>query len=279
MAPGTKVILKNSAVWNISSPKYPNQPETVGQIMQFTVTGNKGGEAKTLPAQLNPTLEGNYPNLPAPIKTRILTITEDITTLGPAMPMSMYLDGQDWTAPISETPELGSTEDWVIVNTFDSHNIHLHLVQFQVVSRQSYNVTAYWKDWTALNGEPPLNHTTVNVNSLEPYLIGDPTLPTASEEGWKDTLIVFSRQITVIRVRFAPQDGSTYSFDATSGPGYVWHCHIIEHEDMSMMRPYIVTQSTINAISTPLALGAAAIIISVAIIAVSYKFFRKRTKT
>lgn len=261
------------------SPKYPNQPETVGQIMQFTVTGNKGGEAKTLPAQLNPTLEGNYPNLPAPIKTRILTITEDITTLGPAMPMSMYLDGQDWTAPISETPELGSTEDWVIVNTFDSHNIHLHLVQFQVVSRQSYNVTAYWKDWTALNGEPPLNHTTVNVNSLEPYLIGDPTLPTASEEGWKDTLIVFSRQITVIRVRFAPQDGSTYSFDATSGPGYVWHCHIIEHEDMSMMRPYIVTQSTINAISTPLSLGAAAIIISVAIIAVSYKFFRKRTKT
>ena len=279
LAPGTKVILKNNALWNTSSPKYPNQPDTVGQIMQFTVTGNKGEGSKTLPSQLNPTLEGNYPNLPAATKTRILTITEDITTLGPAMPMKMYLDGQEWTAPISETPQVGSTEDWVIVNTFDSHNVHLHLVQFQVVSRQNYNVTAYWKDWTALNGEPPLNHTTVNVKSLEPYLIGQPTLPTASEQGWKDTLLVYSRQITIIRVRFAPQDGSAYTFDPTSGPGYVWHCHILEHEDMSMMRPYVLTQSNVNTISTVAVVAAVAVIISIGVIGVSYKLYRNRAKT
>jgi spore coat protein A, manganese oxidase len=278
LAPGTKVILKNNALWNTSSPKYPNQPETVGQIMQFTVTGNKSAESKALPTLLNPTLEGNYPNLPAATKTRILTITEDITTIGPAMPMSMYLDGQDWTAPVSETPEVGSTEDWVFVNTFDSHNIHWHLVQFQLVSRQSYNVTAYWKDWTALNGEPPLNHSTVNVESLEPYLIGQPTLPTASEEGWKDTLLVYSRQITIIRVRFLPQDGSAYPFDPTTGPGYVWHCHIMEHEDMSMMRPMIITQSPINAVSTA-ATVAIAIAISAVAVFVGYKLYRNRAKT
>jgi spore coat protein A, manganese oxidase len=277
LAPGTKVILKNNALWNTSSPKYPNQIETIGQVMQFTVTDNKGAGPQSLPSKLNPTLEGNYPNLPAPIKTRTLTITEDITTLGPAMPMKMYLDGQEWTAPISETPELGSTEDWVIVNTFDSHNIHLHLVQFQLVSRQSYNVTAYWKDWTALNGEPPLNHTTINVKSLEPYLIGKPTLPTASEQGWQDTIIVYSRQITTIRVRFTSQDGSAYPFDATAGPGYVWHCHILEHEDMSMMRPYIVTQSPINAVSLVVTLGVTATI-SVAVILVGYRLFRNRAK-
>jgi FtsP/CotA-like multicopper oxidase with cupredoxin domain len=47
----------------------------------------------------------------------------------------------------------------------------------------------------------------------------------------------------VIKVRFAPIDGSEeYPFDATYGPGYVWHCHILDHEDNEMMRPYIVTR-------------------------------------
>ena len=156
--------------------------------------------------------------------------------------MDLYLDGQRWAAPVSETPELGTTEDWVFVNTFDTHNMHLHLVQFQLVSRQRFNLSAYWADWIALNGMPPLNQSTKNVPSLEPYLIGEPTPPQPYEQGWKDTVIVYSQQITVIRVRFAQQDGSDFPFDATTGPGYVWHCHILEHEDNEMMRPYIITQ-------------------------------------
>ena len=56
--------------------------------------------------------------------------------------------------------------------------------------------------------------------------------------------IVYSRQVTVIRVRFAQQDGSDFPFDATAGPGYVWHCHILEHEDNEMMRPYTLTRIT-----------------------------------
>ena len=47
-------------------------------------------------------------------------------------------------------------------------------------------------------------------------------------------------EVTTIRVRFASQDGSPYPFDATKGPGYVWHCHILDHEDNEMMRPYKV---------------------------------------
>jgi spore coat protein A, manganese oxidase len=216
---------------------------------------------------LNPTLAGDFPNLPTPTKTRILTLGEDIVTNGPEWPLSVYLDGQDWTAPVSETPELGSAEDWVLVNTFDTHNIHLHLVQFQIVSRQNYNVTKYWQDWTALNGvEAPFNHTTKNVPSLEPYLLGQPIPASESEQGWKDTLITYSRQIVTIRVRFAPQDGSPFPFDATSGPGYVWHCHILEHEDMTMMRPYILTQSTANAVPQGIIIGL--VIAAVAVIAV-----------
>jgi FtsP/CotA-like multicopper oxidase with cupredoxin domain len=265
--------MKNNALWNISSPKYPNQPQTIGQIMQFTIGDAKGFEAKNLPTLLNPTLAGDYPNLPQPTKTRILTIGEDITTLGPAWPLSVYLDGQDYTAPVSETPQVGSTEDWVLVNTFDTHNVHLHLVQFQIVSRQNYNVTKYWQDWTALNGNAPLNHTTNNLPSLEPYLIGQPQPPSESDQGWKDTLIMYSRQILTIRVRFAPQDGSSYPFDATSGPGYVWHCHILEHEDMTMMRPYTLTAATSNMVSQSTAVLAVASVTAIVAAAAGIKLY------
>jgi FtsP/CotA-like multicopper oxidase with cupredoxin domain len=278
MTLGQKVILKNNALWNVSSPKFPNQEQTVGQIMQFTVTSGESVKPQELPSQLNPTLTGDYPNLPAPTRVRILTLAEDIS-VSPAFPMNLYLDGQRWAAPISETPELGSTEDWVLVNTFDTHNIHLHLVQFQLVSRQNFNVTAYWNDWIALNGKPPLNQTTINVPSLDPYLIGGPILPGPSEQGWKDTIIVYSRQITVIRVRFAPQDGSDFPFDATTGPGYVWHCHILEHEDHEMMRPYIVTQASIAAISKELIIVIVVLIVAIALVVIGFKIYQSRARS
>jgi FtsP/CotA-like multicopper oxidase with cupredoxin domain len=57
-------------------------------------------------------------------------------------------------------------------------------------------------------------------------------------------------QVTRIRVRFAPQctpvqaskpGRNFFPFDPTAGPGYVWHCHILDHEDNEMMRPFEVT--------------------------------------
>jgi len=277
VASGEKIILKNNALFNLSSSKFPDQLETVGQIMQFTVTSDKGFEAKSLPSTLNPTLAGDYPNVPTPTKTRILTLGEDIS-VSPALPMDLYMDGQKWDAPVSETPELGTTEDWVLVNTFDTHNIHLHLVQFQLVSRQSYNVTSYWDDWIALNGEPPLNRTTINVDSLEPYLIGQPTLPDLSEQSWKDTIIVFSQQITVIRIRFAQQDGKDFPFDATTGPGYVWHCHILEHEDNAMMRPYIITTTAASVTSQQLIITIIALVVIIVGASIGLRKYRSRSR-
>jgi spore coat protein A len=279
MAPGEKVILKNNALWSAGGTyNFPNQEPTLGQIMQFTVTSDEGVKPQELPSQLNPTLAGDYPNLPTPTKTRILTLGEDLS-VSPALPMHMYLDGQRWAAPASETPEPGSTEDWVLVNTFDSHNIHLHLAQFQLVSRQSYNVTAYWNDWIALNGNPfPLNHITVNVPSLTPYLIGDPILPEPSEQGWMDTVIVYSRQITTIRVRFAQQDGSAFPFDPTVGPGYVWHCHILEHEDNEMMRPIILVNASNGAVLQNVIIAVVVVVVIFAFAFVGFRRYRSRAK-
>ncbi len=244
---GEKVVLKNVAL--IPPLDLDVQKQTLGQIVQFTVTGGEGFTPKSLPSQLNPTLEGSYPNLPAPTKTRIITLPENITA-NTLSPTDLYLNGQDWSAPISEIPTLGSTEDWVFVNTFDTHDIHLHLVQFQLVYRQSINVTGYFNDWIALNGNLPFNHPTKDVPSLQPYLTGPKILPLPEEQGWKDTIKVNSRQITVIRVRFAQQDGSVFPFDATKGPGYVWHCHLVDHEDMNMMRPYVLSQP-VSALQLP----------------------------
>jgi len=237
VAPGTKIIMQNAA--NAPFPDGdPANPLTTGQIMQFTVTDNLGHAPVTLPTPLNPTLAGSFPSLPARVKTRVLTLVE---VEGPNGPLAVLLDGQNGSAPISEQPQLGTTEDWVIINlTEDTHPIHLHLVQFQLVSRQAVNVTAYLGDWKMKNGEPPLNHSTIPVNPAA-YLTGSPVGAPSHEQGWKDTIKMNPGEVTTIRVRFAPIDGcGNYPFDATAGPGYEWHCHIIDHEDNAMMRPYKV---------------------------------------
>jgi FtsP/CotA-like multicopper oxidase with cupredoxin domain len=220
---GTKIILQSTAA---------------GETMQFTVTDKLGHPPVMLPATLNPTFANSFPSLHTHTKTRIITLTE---AEGPDGPLEMLLDGQKWSAPLSEKPLLRTTEDWVIINlTGDAHPMHWHLVQPQLVSRQAFNVTAYSKEWKAKNGEPPLNHSTISVDPA-PYLTGSPAGPPPQEQGWKDTFQAYPGEVMTVRMRFAPIDGSlNYPFDATVGPGYVYHCHILDHEDNEMMRLFKV---------------------------------------
>lgn len=229
---GTKIILKNTA---------PTASGDTAQIMQFTVTDQQGFTPKTLPQNLNPTLSGDFPTLPSPQNQRTLTLVEVAGTQTASM---LLLDGQRFDAPVSETPKLGDTEDWTIINpTMNAHPIHLHLVQFQIMKRQTFDLTSYMNAWKQLNGLPPLNHSTINVDSLDRFLTGAPKTPEPSEQGWKDTVAVNVGEVLTIRARWTQQDGNPFPFDATVGPGYVWHCHILEHEDNEMMRPYVVTSA------------------------------------
>jgi spore coat protein A len=256
-APGTKITLQNSLLTGETDA----EKQTTGQVMQFTVIDQNGFTPQTLPTDLNPTLTGQFPTLQDVTKQRTLTLVEAPGANGT---LAMYVDGQRWSAPISEDPEVGTTEEWVIANPTDSaHPMHLHLVQFQIVSRQTFDDTTYMADWTALNGQVPLNHTTKNLPSLSPYLTGQPNPPAQNEQGWKDTALMYAGEVTTIKIRFAPQDGSTFKFDATVGPGYVWHCHILEHEDNEMMRPYVVTTA-----AGPFGLSTETILIIITIVAV-----------
>jgi spore coat protein A len=246
LAPGTKVILTNTA--NAPFPMGDSEtnadPATTGQIMQFTVKNHQGFKPKKLPATLNPTLEGSsWPTLPSPTNTRELVLFEVLHPVTET-PVMVTLEGQKYRNEISELPQLGSTEEWAIIDTTgDTHPIHTHLVQFQLVSRQEFDSDGYIEAWLAANDglTPPFpdGHTTLHPD-LTPFL-GSKISPAPNELGWKDTIQMNPGEVTTIRLRFSPQDGSTsYPFDATAGPGYVWHCHIIDHEDNEMMRPYLV---------------------------------------
>lgn len=234
-APGTKIVLNNTA-----NAPYPGgaapDPNTTGMIMQFKVLDKPVVAPKPLPKVLN-----IIPSLICSGKVRTLTLVE---FGGPNGPIEILLDGQRWSAPVSELPLVGSTEDWQIVNLLQgAHPIHLHLIQFRLISRQDFLVNDYTNDWLAINGQLPFDHPT-KVLPVGPYLLDGPINPPAHENGWKDTIQAYSGQVTTIRVRFAPQDVllsipgiNLFPFNPAAKPGYVWHCHIIDHEDNEMMRP------------------------------------------
>jgi len=93
--------------------------------------------------------------------------------------------------------------------TDDAHPMHLHLVQFQILHRQGFNIPA------------------MQSGKLE--LVGKLRMPADNEAGWKDTAVVNPGDVLTILVRFEGYTGR-----------YVFHCHMLEHEDNDMMRPYEV---------------------------------------
>ncbi len=251
LAAGTKVIMTNTA--NAPFPDGDPVDENTGQIMQFTVGNEAGFKAKNLPKTLTDTLKGDFPTLKSNSPDRILPFFEAMSAIDE--PLGVFLNGQMWAGVLTETPRVGSTEDWWLVNpTADAHPIHTHLTQFQLVYRIPFNATAYADDWMALNGMAPVHMDVVpKTLPVQPYITGPPELPAVNEKAWKDTIQSPPGYITVIRIRWAPQDApvtgphapqpgvNLYPFDPTAAPYYVWHCHILEHEDNEMMRPLKVT--------------------------------------
>jgi spore coat protein A, manganese oxidase len=179
-------------------------------VMQFRVSSGKVIETSSLASALRP-----VPKIAETqsVQTRLLTLDEYVNKSGnPAM---LLLNASHWNMPVTEKPVLGSTEIWTLINpTNDSHPIHLHLVRFQILDRQPY--------------EPWLFQT-----KRQLHFLGPPEPPGANEAGWKDTVQAHSHMVTRIIVPFTGFTGR-----------YVWHCHILEHEDNEMMRPYEVVAAT-----------------------------------
>jgi FtsP/CotA-like multicopper oxidase with cupredoxin domain len=226
-------------------PVDPADPATTGQVMEFVVVDLENADTSTPPANLVLKPRVNL----VPTVTRKLSLNEmdsdqicaaiDPTTEAFLVPIVQVLgvlppacdatsapfDPREallgtvsvngsgnvtggnpllWMDAPTETPLVGDTEMWEIWNfTEDAHPIHLHLVAFQVVNREAFDPVTF-------------------------VLSGLPRTPEPWESGEKDTVIAYPGEVTRIRAKF----------DIVGL--YVWHCHIVEHEDNEMMRPYFV---------------------------------------
>jgi spore coat protein A, manganese oxidase len=152
------------------------------------------------------------------VRERTLALTE-MDRPSDGYTMIGLLDQKHWDDPISEDPKAGSMEIWSFANTTgDVHPMHLHLVQFQVLNRQPFDTRAY-------------------LQTGKLVFTGRPMPPESNERpAWKDTIKTYSGYVTRVIAKFDLPAGTQVK------PGdefrYVWHCHVLEHEDNEMMRPY-----------------------------------------
>ena len=196
-------------------------PATTGQILQFRVVPALETDLTTPPRDM--VLPAVTP-LPAATLTRPLALIEKrgvgydragAEVAGPTEALlgrvvnGTALDDM-WMHPVTENPAVGATEVWEFYNTTgDAHPMHVHEVPFEVVNRQALKLDGDGDD------------------VAEPIQLDGPVMPPQPwESGFKDTVIAYPAQVTRIRAQF-------------NTPGqFVWHCHIVEHEDNEMMRPY-----------------------------------------
>jgi spore coat protein A, manganese oxidase len=211
---GAHFVMTNDA----PAPYTKGGQVAAAEVMLFKVSKPLAGpDTSALPAALAPI---EYLDPSQAVRERVLSINEmDRPSDGYTM-MGM-LDGKHWDDPVTEDPKAGSMEIWSFANTTgDVHPMHLHLVRFQVLDRRPFDVKSF-----------------VATGNL--HYTGRPLPPEANERpAWKDTVKAYPGYVTRVIQRFDLPPGTPIS------PGqrfrYVWHCHVLEHEDNEMMRPYDV---------------------------------------
>ncbi|MFS0824588.1 multicopper oxidase family protein [Bacillus sp. 1P02SD] len=207
---GQRIILTNDAPSPFPNGTLPSPDLT--QIMEFRVKQKLSKPDKSkVPKKLSCFERLDQTKAVTVRKTTLVETTDEfgrlkllLGSVNPAYPDRA--NGMNWDQPpITETPYNGTIEVWELYNTtLDTHPIHLHLVTFQILSCHSFS------------GNP--ENPTIDPTPL-------PLDP--SETGWKDTVRANPGEVTRIIARFGPFTGI-----------YPWHCHILEHEDHEMMRPY-----------------------------------------
>ena len=169
--------------------------------------------------------------LPPGVPVRQLTLNESfdaygrlIQLLGTNVQQANGGFGMPYESPTTENPRQNTIEVWQIVNlTGDTHPIHFHLVNVQIISRQRISKTD--------NGTPT---------------IAPPVPPAPEESGWKETVRMNPGELTNVIMQFRlpanpPNVASIPASPRTGGDEYAWHCHILEHEEHDMMRPLVIT--------------------------------------
>ncbi len=208
----SNLIGKTITLSNDAPAPYPGwefavaEPPRLYELMQFRVTRPLTAPAPVFSFSGSSEFRKLTPD--SSTITRDFVLTERMDAKGHSLGVRINSKGYD--DPVTEKVKLGSVECWRFINmTMDAHPMHLHLVQFQILHRQGFDTGAF------------------TLGRLQ--LAGNPRPPAPNETGWKDTAVVKPGEILSILVRF----------DGFAGR-YVYHCHMLEHEDNDMMRPYEV---------------------------------------
>ena len=209
---------KHFALVNDAPAPYTMGGEVIpAEVMLFHVGSAPHEDASAVPETLV-SIEHLQPQNAA--RERVLSIGE-VERPSDGYVVIGLLDNKRWHEPITEDPKVGTTEIWTFANTTsDVHPMHLHLVKFEILNRQAFDVAAY-------------------LQTGKLVLLGRPIAPERNERpALKDTIKTYPGYVTRIIARFdLPKNVQAL-------PGrdyrYVWHCHILEHEDNEMMRPYKV---------------------------------------
>ncbi len=225
----------------------PDAPLKITTKTPLALDPNSGIDPFLVP--LNVFVDRGNINLPPGIPVRSLTLNEVFDgygrliqmlgtdqpvplppgfTMDPGTPDYPNNYGRGYTDPTTESPQAGATEIWAIANlTGDVHPMHFHLVNAQVLARQSF---------TDANGNY-LYHNGV------PTFTAPAQTPPPTEWGWKETAKMYPGQVTWVIMQFNLPSTPFQVPDSlrTGGKEYVWHCHILEHEEHDMMRPMIVS--------------------------------------
>jgi spore coat protein A len=228
---GQTIVLTNSAPAPYPSGD-PVDPSTTAQVMAFRVSlPLSGAPDRPLPSNLRP-ISGPVPVISNPVRTRKILLFEGTDSRGRLQTMGGIVDSSRPTLngtltfhdPITENPQVGDTEIWEFYNTTgDAHPIHMHLVDFRIINRQKFGGKITPKTNTDGSTGGVLDEGSI-------HLLGKPRNPPANELGKKDTAKMFPGEVTRVIAKFK-----------RSGE-YVWHCHILSHEDHEMMRPWYVGQ-------------------------------------
>ncbi|MEI2700917.1 MAG: multicopper oxidase domain-containing protein [Baekduia sp.] len=273
-------LRQNESVVLQNLERLPVQFQVIGdaeipEVMRFTAR-SRVARSRPVPDRLR----GGSPRRPpelrqfgAPVLTRNMTVGQiwDQTRFPP---FEMNLNNLRFDTADVERPRAGTVEQWNIINTTtDEHPIHVHLAGIRVLERRPYDAVWYLlfnpRPATGVRWAPPADR-----------FANGPALPPApAEQGDKDTVWCPAGHITRLLVRwpgvnelgFDPdrpfavpstvEDGAP-GIDDKSGQtlvcrlsdqtqpsadrarGYVWHCHVIDHEDHEMMLPLrVVTGS------------------------------------
>lgn len=198
----------------------PTNPASTGQLLKLRVSKRRS-HARNATVAGGSALGPALPTL-SPTKTRAVIAfnSRDVTHDRNRELLGTLEEGTNfWHDPVTEVIEKGTTEVWEIYNTGPvAHPIHIHLVDFQVLDRAPFTFTSAEKD---------MGHGVIGA-TITVTGTGQRRGPEPYERGRKDTVICYPGEVTRV----------VANFDRVGH--YVWHCHILHHEDHEMMRPFVV---------------------------------------